>query len=190
MISVVYGSPNATLRKNLFSNLSSNIFRSHPCWLVCADFNSVTSMDEVSNLECHNTTRSADLRDWIFREGLIDLDFEGSKFTWMRGVNTESFKAARLDRALCNVEWRLRYPNATIKHLPMINFDHTALLISNCPSLVGEGVRRFRFNMAWATSKEFLRCVQLSWKQNKNLEVNKAAVAEALTFWNRDYCLS
>lgn len=89
---MVYGSPNLSLRRRLFSDLSADNFAVQPCWLICGDFNSVTSREEVSNPHCFYASRSADFLEWIFREGLMDLGYEGSKFTWMRGVNTSRFK--------------------------------------------------------------------------------------------------
>ncbi|XP_031131690.1 uncharacterized protein LOC116033075 [Ipomoea triloba] len=77
VLSLVYGSPNISLRRRLFSELTSSSFSTQPCWLACCDFNSVTSSDEVSNAACFNSSRCADFNNWIFREGLIDLGFTG-----------------------------------------------------------------------------------------------------------------
>lgn len=108
-----------------------------------------------------------------------------SKFTWMRGINTESFRVARLDRALGNVEWKNRYPYATVKHLPMVNSDYSPLLITTEPNLRNKGPKEFRFNMAWSTQKDFLICVRKAWHPDRDLEGNKKEIAIALTKWNK-----
>ncbi|XP_019186538.1 PREDICTED: uncharacterized protein LOC109181240 [Ipomoea nil] len=134
LLSVVYGSPNMQLRRKLFADLSSQDLGLQGPWLSVGDFNSVLKKEEVSNSDTFNTARCTDFSDWIFREGLIDLGFTGSPFTWMRGINTTTFKGARLDRALANGDWRIRFPEARVEHLPMIASDHCPLLIDTCAS--------------------------------------------------------
>ncbi|XP_031124242.1 uncharacterized protein LOC116026955 [Ipomoea triloba] len=171
-LSMVYGSPNRLLRKKLFSDLTANSPGTQPSWLVCGDFNSVISREEVNNPDCFNNARCADFKEWIFQEGLVDLGFEGTKFTWMRGINSDSFRAARLDRALSSVEWRLNFPNAIVNHLPMINSDHSPLLISCIPRHEFNGERKFKFNMAWTTHVDFQRCVKEAWVTDMELKAN------------------
>ncbi|XVF63210.1 hypothetical protein PTKIN_Ptkin09bG0069600 [Pterospermum kingtungense] len=70
---------------------------------------------------------------WIFwndrLQGLLDLGFKGLHFTWMRGIVDSTFKEDRLDRVLCNVDWRDHFPQATVSHLPQAKSDHCSLLI-------------------------------------------------------------
>lgn len=35
----------------------------------------------------------------------------------------------RLDRALCNLEWKDRFSNVLVHHLPRVKSDHTSVLI-------------------------------------------------------------
>ncbi|XP_031110827.1 uncharacterized protein LOC116014988 [Ipomoea triloba] len=185
VLSLVYGSPNISLCKKLFTELTSADFNHQSCWLACGDFNSITSIEEVSNSSCFNSSRCSDFRNWIFREGLIDLGYIGSKFTWMRGINSASFRGARLDRALCNADWKFRFPEAVVEHLPMIDSDHSPLLISCTPKAATTRKKPFRFNMAWATHEDFINCVRRTWMPEKQLEENKTTMAEALSIWNR-----
>ncbi|XP_031112000.1 uncharacterized protein LOC116015972 [Ipomoea triloba] len=142
--------------------------------------------EEVSNSECFNMARCSDFRQWIYQEGLLDLGFIGAEFTWMRGNNTDSFRGARLDRALCNVEWRTRFPEAKVEHLPLINSDHAPLLIRSDPHLNTVGRKAFRFNMAWAVHADFINCVKKSWDSGKGIEENKQNTAVALQAWNKN----
>ncbi|XP_019150554.1 PREDICTED: uncharacterized protein LOC109147346 [Ipomoea nil] len=129
LLSLVYGNPNAHLRKKLFSDLTSDAFNQNIPWLAIGDFNSVLCPDETSSPEKFSMSRSTEFRNWIFREGLMDLGYTGSKFTWMRGANTSAFKGAWLDRALGNVEWKFNFPNSCVQHLPMIALDHTPIMV-------------------------------------------------------------
>ncbi|XP_019197031.1 PREDICTED: uncharacterized protein LOC109190884 [Ipomoea nil] len=105
LFAAVYGSPSMLLRRKLFSDLTHNNMNIRGPWLTAGDFNAAVNPEEVSNPANWQQARCADFMDWIFQEGLMDLGFTGSKFTWMRGVNQVSFKAARLDRGLENQAW-------------------------------------------------------------------------------------
>lgn len=129
-ISLVYGSPDQHLRRKLWSDLTAPNPDLHTPWLLVGDFNSVTCREEVSNKEGFSHSRCADFNSWIAREGLIDLGFVGSIFTWMRGINDTNFKGAHLDQALGNVEWKLLFPNALVEHLPIIGSDHSPLHVN------------------------------------------------------------
>lgn len=130
LLTVVYGSPTHDLRKRLCKDLrKSNMNVSGP-WLVAGDFNAVTTASEVSDSMNFSQRRCADFTNWIFEQGLIDIGFEGPMLTWKCGTQQSTFKGARLDRALGDIDWRMRYPNAVVKHLPMIHSDHAPLMIS------------------------------------------------------------
>ncbi|XP_019177832.1 PREDICTED: uncharacterized protein LOC109173030 [Ipomoea nil] len=149
LMTVVYGSPDHSLRRKLFEDLSGDRFDPQGPWLTVGDFNSVTCKEEVSNSESYSHTRCSQFNNWIHSERLIDLGYTGSSFTWMRGVDKPSFKAARLDRALSNIEWKLRFPNAEVQHLPMINSDHSPLLLNTDRLPIDPTLKSFRFNSAW-----------------------------------------
>ncbi|XP_019158517.1 PREDICTED: uncharacterized protein LOC109155288 [Ipomoea nil] len=186
LLSMVYGSPVLSLRKKLFADLSGSFFDPQGPWLTVGDFNSVTCRNEVSNPETFTSSRTVDFNDWIFREGLIDLGFTGPKFTWMRGVESTTFRGARLDRALSNLDWRCRFPNADVKHLLRVGSDHSPLLINTNLSRQIINVAKFRFNMAWPLHPSFQTCVRATWNEDHDLTKNISVMAESLTTWNRE----
>ena len=126
---MVYGSPDCGLRRKLWEALDLTSLGTEGAWLSAGDYNSVMSADEVSLPTYWNCHRSASFNDWVFDQGLVDMGFSGSKFTWTRGRYDHTFKEAHLDRAMSNVERRNLFPAASVTHLPKINFDHYWLLI-------------------------------------------------------------
>ncbi|XP_019200262.1 PREDICTED: uncharacterized protein LOC109193892 [Ipomoea nil] len=117
---IVYGSPVHQLRKRMWDELQSSKRRISGPWLVAGDFNAVSCQEETLNYNAYSTQRSSDFVDWISGEGLIDLGFSGPRLTWARGSDVVTSKGARLDRALCNVDWRQRFPEAFVQHLPRV----------------------------------------------------------------------
>ncbi|XP_019173843.1 PREDICTED: uncharacterized protein LOC109169419 [Ipomoea nil] len=187
-LSFVYGSPNLQLRRKLFAELSCRNLNLQGPWLSVGDYNSVTCQGEVSNPDTFNHSRYVDFSEWIFREGLLDLGYTGAPFTLMRGVNSSTFRGARLDRALANIEWRLRFPEAQVQHLSMVASDHSPLLVNTCISASSHlnHRMRFKFNAAWTTHPKFQDFIGQMWSTTGELESEKKSVAEALQAWNRN----
>ena len=126
-------------------------------------------------------------KNWIDNNGLIDLGFSGPKFTWARGLTPDSRKEARLDRALCNNQWRVRFQEGRVRHLPQLGSDHSPLLISTEGFDGGTNAKRpFRFLVAWTTHGEFEKLVNDNWCHNQPLSNNLKELASVLGRWNTE----
>lgn len=75
LVSFVYGSPAHQLRNKLWENLSKDRFNLDEEWITIGDYNAVTCLEDVSNKDNFHNHRCASMRQWIFKEGLIDLVF-------------------------------------------------------------------------------------------------------------------
>ena len=51
LLTIVYGSPNCTLRKYIWQDLNQNVVNLEEPWVVVSDFNSVTSTEETTRSE-------------------------------------------------------------------------------------------------------------------------------------------
>lgn len=60
---------------------------------------------------------------------MADLGFSGPQFTCSRRASSDSFVGARLDREMCNLEWRMLCPDATISYLPRAHSNHCPILL-------------------------------------------------------------
>lgn len=65
-----------------------------------SDFNCVLKTDERHS----DSGVSSSFVEWVERKGLIDLGYVGPKFKWSHRVESETRRAARLDRSLCDAE--------------------------------------------------------------------------------------
>lgn len=182
----VYGSPSATLRRRLWTDLTTSRNNINPAWMVMGDFNAVAKQEEVSNQETFNSRRNMEFNKWQFDEGLVDMGFTGPKFTWMRGITTDNFKGARLDRAMCTMDWLSLFPEYEVIHLPIYSSDHAPIQVKIHDE--PERVRRknFIFQVAWSAHKDFMALMERNWQQGNNLLDNKACIKEALERWNKE----
>jgi len=122
---------------------------------------------------------------WIDNTGLIDLGFSGPKFTWARGLSPTTRKEARLGRALCNIDWRVKFQDGVVRHLLKAVSDHSPLLISTGGFPHSTTVSKpFRFQVAWATHNQFTDVVETCWRSASPLVLKLSELAAALTKWN------
>lgn len=114
----VYASPNPRIRCCLWTKLKALL--RYGLRLFIGDFNCVLRGDERSS----NGRESTTFVDWVDNSGLVDLGFSGPNFTWKHSVNLATRCSARLDRALCDVDWRQLLSEASVRHLPHCHSDH------------------------------------------------------------------
>ncbi|KAI8554787.1 hypothetical protein RHMOL_Rhmol05G0124000 [Rhododendron molle] len=116
-LSVVYASPNPRLRETLWEDLkffaASN---SNTPWVAAGDFNEVAAADESrSNTPDSSASVRRRFVDNINSCDLMDMGFTGPKLTWTNGRQGLACVQKRLDRGLCNEEWREVFPEGNIK---------------------------------------------------------------------------
>ncbi|XP_019166615.1 PREDICTED: uncharacterized protein LOC109162348 [Ipomoea nil] len=181
----VYGSPVHHLRRRLWKYLNQTNRNISGPWLVAGDFNTVTHRDETLNYLSYSSQRSSDFVNWIQDEGLIDLGFAGPKLTWVKDGASDHIKGARLDRAMCNISWRLKYPDVCVTHLPRFASDHAPILINLEKRAQPLSPACFLFQAAWTTHPDWQNVVTQTWSHEKDLQNNLQDLASKLTGWNK-----
>lgn len=68
---------------------------------------------------------------------MIDLGFQGNKFSWCNNREAKDAIFARLDPASINHKWVNIYFVAVLFHLPLIGLDHAAILLNMNPYVRG-----------------------------------------------------
>ena len=115
------------------------------------------------------------------------MGFSGPKFTRSRGQNLETRKNARLDRALCNIEWRLRFQDGGVRHLIRHQSDYAPILISTTGfSSPVASRKRFKFQAAWLLHKGFEEFISRMWMASTPVNVTLKALTERLDIWNKE----
>ena len=187
IFTAVYASPHETTRQSFWRQMAEFSEGKSQPWLLVGDSNETKSMDERRNCSEDLIRRCFQFVNWIDNNALIDLGFTGPQFTWSRGLNPASRKYARLDRGLCNQDWRLLFEEASVHHLLQNQSDHCPLLISPTGSVPMQRVQQpFRFQAAWLMHDKFSECMQANWKRDNPLYPHLFQSSDVLIKWNRE----
>lgn len=107
-LTAVYVRPQAVICQFLWDNLDA--LEVGIPWILIRDFNCILQVEERSS----RMGASSSIGSLVSRNGLIDLGFVGTCYTWSHGKTVETRREARLDRALCYDEWRREFARATV----------------------------------------------------------------------------
>jgi hypothetical protein len=130
------------------------------------------------------------LRDFLNSGGLIDLSYKENSFTWTNRRMRKANIKERLDRAVANVEWKCLFPKSSVKHLPMLSFDHAPLVVNSQDDLFN-GLKYFRFEEAWTRDESSSKVVQEAWVDNSRCTPQYSVmniiknVRVKLNWWNK-----
>ena len=119
--------------------------------------------------------------------GFIDIGFSRHKFTCIRGNNESTQKCAKLDRALCNAEWRTQFHEGAVQHLLPHYSDHLPLLVS-VPGFaqISCRLKSFRFQVAWTTHEGFERTLRENRRDNTTIVPILQLLLSVLNTWNKE----
>ena len=99
--------------------------------MVCiGDFNVIlSSSDKKGGVDFLIKLSIKAFQECVSSCGLIDMGFSGPDFTWCNNQQGRRRVWVRLDRALCNAEWRLIFPDAHVTHLAQTGSDHCPIVL-------------------------------------------------------------
>lgn len=184
----VYASPSEELRRDLWQQLHDIASNMRGRWLTAGDFNEIANVSEkkggaqASQRKCDAFMRRInDCR-------LMDLGAVGSRFTWKGPLfNGWSRIYERLDRAMCNSDWRLRFDEAFVKVLPRVDFsDHHPLAIFPYGQQVHGSTPPFRFVSAWMTHPSFKEVVEQHWLNDRECLQNVKHMEAIFNDWKNN----
>lgn len=129
-----------------------------------------------------------DFLDFISLSGLMDLQFEGSPFTWIGGAPHGGRVMKRLDRCLVSPEWLGLFPNANLKHLIFCfgSLSFTLKLVKSWASSL------FRFEHIWLHYRQSWSIVDAAWNSHSSggpaAQLNKSLfrTKKALRSWSKE----
>ncbi|XP_027109394.1 uncharacterized protein [Coffea arabica] len=117
--------------------------------MVADDFNVISKSSERSGGAPPNERNMEEFNDTMFSCGLVEVDFDGSPFTW---TNETMWQC--LDRSLVNEAWSNMFGVTKMSHLVWGRSNHVPLLIRS-----GQRPKQgsaFRFLNIWGKRPIFL----------------------------------
>jgi hypothetical protein len=117
----------------------------------------------------------------------MEVHTMGTKYTWRgpkRNNHDRVFK--KLDRVMCNSDWRLKYHEGFAKVLPRVQSDHHPIMLLSNGEPCNGGNRPFRFEAAWISHANFPRLINDKWDENCELTHTLSNLTPQLKDWNKD----
>ncbi|KAF7842450.1 RNA-directed DNA polymerase [Senna tora] len=179
----LYANPNNQVKDYCWQKLESIASDMDEPWVVMGDFNSYLFAHEKQGGGAPNNICMDRFSRCISNCNLVDLGFEGPKFTWKRNDVME-----RLDRAFGNQVWVSNFSNYSVFILPSFKSDHNAILLK--PTVhrkSSNGEKPFRFQAAWLTHSSFEDLVADHWNQENWLGSN---LGIKIDNWNSKFVLT
>ncbi|GAU42748.1 hypothetical protein TSUD_77850 [Trifolium subterraneum] len=154
---------------------------------MMGDFNEIAYPDEKKGGAPVDIRKCQNFNSWINDCNLLEVTTVGTRFTW-RGPkwNGRDRVFKKLDRILCNIDWRLKYHEGFAKVLPRVQSDHHPIIVllkgeaatnRNCP---------FRFEAAWTSHVDFNNLMNSKWEKDKDIVQSLQELTTHLQKWNKE----
>lgn len=127
---LIYASPIAKYREELWTYLRWIDEKIKLAWLLVGDYNQIVHETEKSGKSDRWRRTAGSLWELIEDCDFIDLGFLGTKLSWtiMRPGGENIME--RLDMTFCNQAWNEKFPATSLSHLPRTHSDHCLILIN------------------------------------------------------------
>lgn len=170
-ISGVYGEPSHNLRDALWDSIVS--LSNYPRLLI-GDFNAyLEPTDKYGGAEPHWASINK-FRRCLDEARLSPIDFIGERYTWSNGSTSE-----RIDWALGNIEWNLKFESTKVQHLMKFGSDHRPLWFCSTQSNpLHSKSNLFRYHAAWSLEESFERIIEQAWNKIKRSGLNSQSDLE------------
>ncbi|RYR08900.1 hypothetical protein Ahy_B05g076767 [Arachis hypogaea] len=116
------------------------------------DFNDILIQDEKVGIHPQPRNYLYTFRRFVDNNGLMDVDFKGSKYTWFSNPRNNFITRKILDRVFVNWKWLHIYQNVILKAAPAMSSDHCALILET--QLQVRIKKEFRFEAFWTEHEE------------------------------------
>lgn len=183
----MYASPQADLRAALWQYMSQLGCVVNIGWMVVGDVNQPLDSIDKRGGQPVNQNLANQLRSTIEACHLMDMGFQGARFTWTNGRTGTANIRERIDRAWCNVHFYQHFNGTVVWHLLCMALNHHPLLIRDPQLTTQTTFTGFRFLEAWFRHPEFDQKVEEFWKpEPQNLSQTFSQFKTHIWQWNKD----
>jgi len=169
---------------------------SHGC--AWGDFNEVLSPDEHFGENEREHWQIAAFQEVVQDCRFVDLGFSGLPFTWDNWQEGNRNVKVRLDRALGDHNFLDLLADSSVKHVPLAESNHCALVIhiqkreqTTSPRRRRRG-RCFRYENMWQRHEDHVDFVQQTWDPGrgvpdlKDIATSLAKMQSSLSAWDKE----
>lgn len=94
----------------------------------------------------------------------IDMELKGCKFTWLSNPREGQITKQKIDRVICNWDWLAQFSHALGVALPIINSDHSPILLKPKPPLTSG--KQFKYEAFWEENVQCREVVAEGWNSS------------------------
>jgi exonuclease III len=190
-----YGHQDVNKREEAWSLLRF-LAKSRPeAWVILGDFNEIVEASEKQGGGRISRWQMEAFQRVISDCEVTDLGYKGLKYTWTNCQDAHSFVRERLDRALANKEWCLRFPTAKVSTEVVVCSDHNLLFLSTCKASSRQQKKRgFIYDATWSKEIACKNLIKKVWKEKgklvdtwENIKGKMDECKKVLTQWKKDY---
>ncbi|KAL0661041.1 hypothetical protein Bca4012_097878 [Brassica carinata] len=167
-VAFVYALNTEGERRSLWNDLAtiaSNPIVSSSPLVVIGDFNQILRAEEHFSVNPYDlpVRGMTEFQEFLDQSGLADMEFRGTFFSWSN-KRPEDPILRKLDRALCNENWRETFPEAVTVFEPPGDSDHSPAIIS-FSSLPEVRKCSFKYFSFISSHPRFLEEMLLAWQE-------------------------
>lgn len=153
------------------------------------DFNDLLREDEKRGKVPHPRWLLQGFREAVHESGLVELGFEGYKFTWERGRDTYNWVEEKLDCILVLEGWLELFGNATARPLEGSTSDHMALFLQTIATRKVKGKKCFLFENFLLKEDQCWEVVVQSWQTSVGHELGERLemCGRAMRRWGKSF---
>lgn len=160
-VSTVYGEHSFVRRRPLWEDLQlySETFLDVP-WLVAGDFNAIKDPSDRVGGATNWIPCFDEFGQCLEQTDLVDLRYVGLRYSWSTSAGNLK-KLRKIDRALVNNEWNLRFSYSEASFLTPGISDHSPITVK----VLQQPHRRkpFKYFQCWEHHPDFKSIVQQTW---------------------------
>ncbi|KAK9989376.1 hypothetical protein SO802_029615 [Lithocarpus litseifolius] len=175
----IYGHPEESLKCETWRLMRHLRDRASLPWVCLGDFNEILSSDERNGRIPKPLRPMQEFQTTLLHCGLVDLGFQGYRYTWRNGRHKEDFVEQRLDRFCASEEWREVYPLAKVLHTSAAYSNHDPILLATEPPKIRHHrktkIHRFEEKATFGNTRD-----RLNAKQGELEELRAAGFGENL----------
>ncbi|XP_026458518.1 uncharacterized protein LOC113359035 [Papaver somniferum] len=180
----VYGPSAQHHRNGFWRHMNNTLETVEGAWCMIGDLNTLMHQYEKQGGSSTTDINCEEFITMIRERDILDLGYAGPAFTWSNNSTLNNPTFERLDRAVCNSEWRILFSDAAVLHLPRIESDHSPIIL-NTMRKPPKRKQNYKFEFYWADHPQFKEVMQNSWYNSAGSTISRlTTLGEGLWKWS------